>query len=609
MMTYRALRGYMVRYWVWLAAGFAIIVTANLVALLPPLLIAQVIDGLKRHQLTPADLPRYAALLVLVGLGVGVLQFFSRFVVNSVSRYVEYDLRSALFRQFQRLDLAYFQDAKLGDLVARATNDLSQVRMMLGPGITNLCNTTVAFSVTAIAMISIDARLTLYSLTVMPLITILFIVLRSGIEQRFRHVQDQFGVVSAQAQENFSGIRVVKAYVQEEYEHAAFNAGNADYVRKAISFARLNALLWPSMYAISGLAVALLLWRGGLDVIDGRIPLGQFVRFNAYLAALSFPMIALGWTFNLFQQGSASMGRVREVMDSVPAIGDSDATEPDLRPTDSSVEFRHVSLRYGDHEVLHDVSFTVPAGGSLGIVGHTGAGKSSIVNLIPRVYEFHTGAILIGGADVRHIPLATLRRMVGYVPQETFLFSVSVAENVGFGVEDLTPERLDDALDVSQLRKDVADFPDGAYTMVGERGVTLSGGQKQRASIARAVARDPKILVLDDALSSVDTHTEAEILRRLRVLMAGRTSIVIAHRISTVKTMDHIIVIEDGRIVERGTHTTLIAEGGIYADMYRRQLLSDELAVEEPEPPAEPIDTLASEPTTGRGGLGLGVEE
>ncbi|MFI5274837.1 MAG: ABC transporter ATP-binding protein [Ktedonobacterales bacterium] len=606
MLTFRAVRGYMARYRVWLAAGFAIIIAANLVALIPPLLIAQVIDGLKRHQLTPGDLPRYAALLVLVGLGVGVLQFFSRFVINSVSRYVEYDLRSALFRQFQRLDLNYFQDAKLGDLVARATNDMSQVRMMLGPGLTNFCNTVVAFSVTAIAMISIDARLTLYSLTVMPLITILFIVLRRGIELRFRRVQDQFGLVSAQTQENFSGIRVVKAYVQEEHEHAAFNAGNAEYVRKAISFARLNALLWPSMYAISGLAVALLLWRGGIDVIEGRIPLGQFVRFNAYLAALAFPMIALGWTFNLFQQGSASMARVREVMDIIPTIRDSEATEPDLAPAGSSVEFRHVSLSYGDHEVLHDVSFVVPAGGSLGIVGHTGAGKSSVVHLISRVYEFQSGAILIGGADLRKIPLATLRAMVGYVPQETFLFSISVAENVGFGVAELTPERLDDALDISQLRHDVADFPDGAYTMVGERGVTLSGGQKQRASIARAVARDPRILILDDALSSVDTHTEAEILRRLRVLMEGRTAIVIAHRISTVKTMDQIIVIEDGRVVERGTHASLVADGGVYADMYRRQLLSDELAVEEPDgAAAEPL----TEPASGRGVPSVGTEE
>ncbi|HEX9414610.1 MAG TPA: ABC transporter ATP-binding protein [Ktedonobacterales bacterium] len=607
MLTYRALRGYMARYWVLLVGGFAFIIAANLVALVPPLVIAHVIDGLNRRQLTTSDLPRYAALLVLVGLGAGILQFFSRYVVNSVSRRVEYDLRSALFRQFQRLDLEYFQNAKLGDLVARATNDLSQVRMMLGPGISNLCNTVVAFSLTAIVMISIDLRLTVYSLTVMPLITVLFVVLRHGIEQRYRRVQDQFGAVSAQAQENFSGIRVVKAYVQEQHELEAFDAANGQYVRMSISFARLNALLWPSMYAISGLAVALLLWRGGIDVITGRIALGQFVRFNAYLAALTWPMIALGWTFNLFQQGTASMSRVREVMDAPPAIADSALTRADAIPRSGEVEFQHVSLSYAGHEVLHDISIHISAGSSLGIVGHTGAGKSSLVNLIPRVYDATEGQVLVDGVDVREIPLAALRSVIGYVPQETFLFSVSVAENVGFGVAELTHDQLEHALDVAQMQRDVADFPSGAQTMVGERGVTLSGGQKQRTGIARAVARDPLVLILDDALSSVDTNTEAEILKRLRAVMSGRTSIVIAHRISTVKHMDQIIVIEDGRIAERGTHATLVAAGGLYADMYRRQLLSDELAVEESlrEEPGE----LQHESASGLSGPGSVGEE
>ncbi len=607
MLTYRALRGYMARYWVLLVGGFAFIIAANLVALVPPLVIAHVIDGLNRRQLTTSDLPRYAALLVLVGLGAGILQFFSRYVVNSVSRRVEYDLRSALFRQFQRLDLEYFQNAKLGDLVARATNDLSQVRMMLGPGISNLCNTVVAFSLTAIVMISIDLRLTVYSLTVMPLITVLFVVLRHGIEQRYRRVQDQFGAVSAQAQENFSGIRVVKAYVQEQHELEAFDAANGQYVRMSISFARLNALLWPSMYAISGLAVALLLWRGGIDVITGRIALGQFVRFNAYLAALTWPMIALGWTFNLFQQGTASMSRVREVMDAPPAIADSALTRADAIPRSGEVEFQHVSLSYAGHEVLHDISIHISAGSSLGIVGHTGAGKSSLVNLIPRVYDATEGQVLVDGVDVREIPLAALRSVIGYVPQETFLFSVSVAENVGFGVAELTHDQLEHTLDVAQMQRDVADFPSGAQTMVGERGVTLSGGQKQRTGIARAVARDPLVLILDDALSSVDTNTEAEILKRLRAVMSGRTSIVIAHRISTVKHMDQIIVIEDGRIAERGTHATLVAAGGLYADMYRRQLLSDELAVEESlrEEPGE----LQHESASGLSGPGSVGEE
>ena len=621
MTTYRALKGYMFRYWPILVAGFICIVAANLVALIPAYLLQEVIDGLGRH-MTVSALVAFALAIVGVGIGAGVLQFLSRYVVNSVSRRVEYDLRSDLFRHFQRLDLAYFQNAKLGDLVARGTNDLSAVRMMLGPGITNLCNTVVAVTVTAIAMISIDTRLTLYSLSVMPLITLLFVVVRRGIEQRFRKVQDQFGVVSARAQENFSGIRVVKAYAQEDHELASFNRSNNEYLRMSISFARLNSLLWPSMYAISGLAVAILLWRGGVDVITGRIQLGALVRFNTYLVALSWPMIALGWTFNLFQQGIASMNRVREVMETAPAIGDSARTRPEAVPQTGAVEFREVSLAYDGHEMLHDLSFAVPAGTSLAIVGPTGAGKSSMVNLIPRVYDVSAGQVLVDGVDVRDIPLAALRRAIGYVPQETFLFSVSVAENVRFGLEDADardPAELEHALDVSQLGRDVADFPDGAETMIGERGVTLSGGQKQRAGIARAVARNPLILILDDALSSVDTNTEAEILKRLREVMRGRTSIIIAHRISTIKDMDQILVVDEGRIVERGTHQSLVELGGLYASMYRRQLLSEELSEDEPSedepaeddhdtPPDEPAasDTPNASPTSAGGHAGSG---
>jgi ATP-binding cassette subfamily B protein len=608
MMTYRALRSYMLRYWVTLVSGFGFIVAANLVALVPPLLIEQVIDGLSHHALAGDGLLKYALAIVGVGIGAGALQLLSRYVVNSVSRRVEYDLRSNLFLHFQRLDLEYFQRSKLGDLVARATNDLSAVRMMLGPGITGLCNTTVALTVTAIAMVTIDVRLTLYSLAVMPLITVVFFLIRRETEQRFRGVQDQFGEVSAQAQENFSGIRVVKAYVQEERELDAFNQANSEYVSRSVAFARLNSLLWPSMYFISGVAVAILLWRGGIDVVTGRIQLGQLVRFNAYLVALSWPMIALGWTFNLFQQGTASMSRVREVMETTPAIADSARTRPQAAPHAGTVEFRHVRLAYDNREVLHDITFAVPAGSSLAIVGPTGAGKSSIVNLIPRVYDVTSGRVLVDGVDVRDIPLAALRRIIGYVPQETFLFSIPLAENVAFGVEQLDRDELTRALDISQMSRDLADFPQGPDTIVGERGVTLSGGQKQRTGIARAVARDPLILILDDALSSVDTHTEAEILKRLRQVMAGRTSIVIAHRISTIKDMDQILVVDGGRIVERGTHGSLVALGGLYADMYRRQLLSEELA-EEDEIEDEERSPIGPPSAGGVSGSGRSVQE
>jgi ATP-binding cassette, subfamily B, multidrug efflux pump len=559
-----------------LLAGLVLIVIANLIALLPAYVLRLAIDAIQA-QVSLGTLTRFALLIVTITLVAGVFQFSARYTLNSVSRHVEYEMRNDVFKHFQLLDLEYFQQRKLGDLVARATNDLSAVRQMLGPGVSNLANTVVAVSVTAIAMWRIDHQLTLYTLTVMPLITVLFIIVGRGIRRRYRNVQDQFGEVSARAQENFSGIRVVKAYAQERHELAAFNRINRQYVDYSISYARLNSLLWPSMYFVSGLAVAILLWRGGIDVIAGRIQLGQLVQFNAYLAALSWPMIALGWTVNLFQQGSASLSRIQEVRQAQPAIADSAQTRANAAPTRGEVELRDVSLAYGETLALRDINLHVPAGSSLGIVGPTGAGKSSLVNLLARVYDVTAGQVLIDGVDVRQIPLAELRRKIGYVPQETFLFSVSVEENVGFGVERLSDDEVARALRISQLGNDVAEFPQGVKTMVGERGVTLSGGQKQRSGIARAVAKDPLILVLDDALSSVDTHTEATILRELRQFMRGRSSILIAHRISTVKDLDQIIVLDDGRIVERGTHPELLALGGLYAAMYRRQLLGEEL--------------------------------
>lgn len=577
--------------------GMALIIIANLIALVPPLILQNVIDGLSRG-VDAGALTRSALLLVGVALGAGAFQFSSRFVVNSVSRRVEYEMRRDLFRHFQRLDLAYFQQRKIGDLVARATNDLTQVRMMLGPGVSNLTNALVALAVTGVAMVSIDPLLTLYSLTVMPLVTLLFIVVSGGIRRRYRLVQDQFGEVSARAQENFSGIRVVKAYAQESAELDAFNDVNAEYVRRAVSFARLNSLLWPAMYFVSGLAVAILLWRGGVDVIAGRITLGRLVRFNTYLATLTWPMISLGWTVNLVQQGTASLSRITEVRDAPPAISDGPQTRADALPERGEITFSHVSLSYGDREALHDIDIHAPAGSSLAIIGPTGAGKSSLVNLLARVYDVTSGAVLIDGYDVRAIPLAELRRRLGYVPQENFLFSLTIRENVGFGAPDLTEEQLWDALEISQLGVDVVDFPTGVETMIGERGVTLSGGQKQRAGIARAVAKDPLILVLDDSFSSVDTHTEAAILRGLRGVMAGRTSIVIAHRISTIKDFDQIVVLDEGRIVERGTHLDLLAQGGLYADMYRRQLLAEELAGD--EDPGD--DSLAQAPDAGGAG-------
>jgi ATP-binding cassette subfamily B multidrug efflux pump len=428
-------------------------------------------------------------------------------------------------------------------------------------------------------MLTIDIQLTLYAAAILPMITIVFIVVGRQIEHRYKAVQDQFGEVSAHAQENLSGIRIIKAYRQEDLELEAFRAANHIYMLLSISYAKIYAILWPAMFFLAGIASVILLWRGGLDVIHGRISLGQLVQFMGYLAQLTWPMIAFGWVVNLFQQGSASMIRINEVMNHKPTIADTvkpGMTQPELLPH-GKVEFRNVSFSYGEHKVLHGINIEVEAGTSLAIVGSTGSGKSTLVNLVPRLFDVNQGQVLIDGIDVREIPLASLRRQIGFVPQETFLFSVPLSENIGFGVQSLSEQHMQEVMEFAQLGKDVSDFPQGTATMVGERGVTLSGGQKQRTALARAIAKDPVILILDDAMSSVDTHTEAEILGHLRNVMQGRTTIVISHRCSTVKNLDHIIVLEEGRIVEEGNHVKLLQKHGLYAEMYRRQLIGEEL--------------------------------
>jgi len=558
--------------------GFLFLVCANIAALFLPYLIRLAIDSLQAGA-NASLLVRYAILIIVAGAVQAVLAFFGRYFQAKASRQIEYELRANLFKHFEKLELDYFQHHKVGDLVARATNDLTAIRSMLGPGISNLMNTIVAFTVTITFMLTIDIQLTLYAAIILPMITLIFIVVGRQIEHRYKAVQDQFGEVSAHAQENLSGIRIIKAYRQEDHELEAFRAANHKYMRLSISYARIYAILWPAMFFLAGIASVILLWRGGLDVIHGRISLGQLVQFMGYLAQLTWPMIAFGWVVNLFQQGSASMIRINEVMHHTPTIADTvktggKQTELILK---GKVEFHHVTFSYGEHKVLHDINIVVEAGSSLAIVGPTGSGKSTLVNLVPRLFDVDQGQLLIDDIDVREIPLASLRHQIGFVPQETFLFSIPLSENIGFGVQSLSEQRMQDVMEFAQLGKDVNDFPQGTATMIGERGVTLSGGQKQRTALARAIAKDPAILILDDAMSSVDTHTEAEILGHLRHVMQGRTTIVISHRCSTVKNLDHIIVLDNGRIVEEGNHEKLLQEHGLYAEMYRRQLIGEEL--------------------------------
>jgi ATP-binding cassette, subfamily B, multidrug efflux pump len=569
---------YVGRHRTQLILGTLAVAAGSVAAVVPPRFIGQLIDGLNRG--TTLDAIVQLALLALLFSGIdAICRAAGRYFVMNTSRYIEYDMRNDLFAHLQRMHLGYFQHQRIGDLMARMTNDLSAVRQMQGPGVMNVASTTMTFAFTIISMLGVSLKLTLISVVLMPLVSLTFWIIGTRVHVKFERLQAQFAEMSTTAQENFSGIRVVKAFSQENAEIARFAAVNEEYVRRAINLRRIDGLIWPTMSFILGLAVLATLYVGGQDAIEGRMTLGQLVQFVAYLNLLAWPMIALGWVSNLFQQGWASLQRLQEIWDAKPDVFD--PGDPATHAIRGDVEFRNVRFAYGPTEVLHDVSFKVAAGGSLAIVGHTGAGKSSLVNLIPRLFDATSGDVLIDGIDVKGYPLAALRRAVGYVPQETFLFSVPLRENVSFGLDAaLDDPKLDWAGDVSQLNKDVEDFPAGYDTMIGERGVTLSGGQKQRTAIARAVAKDPRIVILDDAMSAVDTYTESEILRRLRGVLQERTSIIVAHRISTVKDADEILVLDEGRVAERGTHRDLLERNGIYAQMYRRQLLEEELDVD-----------------------------
>ncbi len=579
-----------------LGTGILFVGISAFVGVLPPLFIGRIVDALTAGGALGV-VAQLALIMVALAAVENLTRGYGRWRILDASRQVEYRMRDDLLAHLQTLQLAYFQHQRVGDLMARLTNDLQAVRQMVGFGILMLTGTLLTLLFTFASMFSTNVRLALVALVITPISSYTFWAIGRRVNKRFGDLQAQFGDLSAKAQENFSGIRVVKAFSQEHQEIAAFAGVNRQYLTAAIDLAKVNGLAWPLMQFLLGAAVLGTLYVGGQFAIDGTVSLGELVQFVAYLQLISWPMIALGEVVNLIQQGWASQRRLQELYDAHAAIAD--PADPIAKRIEGAVEFRNVSFAYGQTIVLRDVSFRIPAGGSLAIVGPTGAGKTTLVNLIPRLFDAQQGDVLIDGVDVKRYPLATLRRAVGYVPQETFLFSVPLRENIAFGIDRaLTDAELDWAGEVSQLAKDVADFPAAYDTMIGERGVTLSGGQKQRTAIARAVAKDPRVLILDDALSAVDTYTEAEILKRMRGVMRERTSIVVAHRISTVKDADEILVLDDGRIAERGTHRALLELGGLYAAMYRRQLLEEELAVDEeqsehekrvrePEPDAE----------------------
>ena len=546
-----------------------------MLALLIPYVLRYTIDGLKTS-MNKETLLLYALLIVSISIMAGFFRFLMTRRLMGVAFQIEYELRNDLFSHLQKLSLSYFHKTKTGDIMARATNDLKAVRMLVGPGIRNLLNTIIMGSAAIILMLIIDYELTLYSLIPLPVLTIAVVIFSSRIFYRFQKVQEQFSSISVGVQENLTGIRVVKAYVQEGNEKRKFKQLNQDYMDKNISLVKIWGLFFPFIMLIAGIGMVIVLWLGGRLVMAGKISLGQFVQFNGYLMMLTWPMMALGWAINLVQRGSASMGRLIEILDQAPEIKDSEYLE-DIRTLEGEIEFKNVSFAYDKKVILKNIDLKIPKGITIGIIGPTGSGKSTLVNLIPRLLEVREGSLTIDGTEIKSIPLKILRKNIGYVPQETFLFSESLKENIIYGLEGFDEAKLRRAVSISALSDEIERFSQRYETPVGERGVTLSGGQKQRTALSRAIIRDPKILILDDAFSSVDVHTEEKILKQLRKFRKRRTCILVSHRTSTIEDADWIVVLKDGRIVEQGTHEELVARSGIYTDIWLQQQLREEL--------------------------------
>jgi ATP-binding cassette, subfamily B, multidrug efflux pump len=521
----------------------------------------------------------FAALVVLLSIVKGIFQYWMRVILIGLSRDIEYDLRNDLFAHIVTLSQDFYAKYRTGDIMARATNDLNAVRMMLGPGIMYFTETFFTALFLIAVMGFFDWRLTLFCLIPAPLVSVAVIVFGRKIHDRFEIIQKMFSDISSRVQENLSGVRVIRAYAQENAEIHKFELLNQDYVAQNIRLARLSAFFMPMLQALIGFGFLIVLLGGGYQLLSHRISIGSFVMFNTYMGMLIWPMIALGWVVNLMQRGTASWSRIMELMHEKPGIQRRNSS---YSPSPSysiagELRFDSVEVKYPSGYALKDITLEIPAGATVAIVGHTGSGKSTLVSLIPRLMDPTRGAVYLDGQDLRDLDPEWLRRQIGFVPQETFLFSATLAENIAWGVDHATPDEIARAAELAGLAPDIASFPDGFGTIIGERGITLSGGQKQRVAIARAILRDPKILILDDALASVDTLTEERILTGLAGVMRGRTTILISHRVSTVQEASQIFVIEHGEVAEQGTHAELILNGGYYADLYQKQLLEEEL--------------------------------
>src|SRR6266849_830735 len=562
----RPLLPYLKRYRWGYVVGTLCIFVSNAALVLVPWVIGHAINDLKTG-VTEQKLLHWIVWLLAVAVIRSVFLFLTRWILIGISRDIDFDLRNDLFSHLETLSYSYYQQMRTGDIMARATNDLNAVRMLLGPAIMYSAN-TIVFTAAALGfMVSISPKLTFYTFLPLPVASVVIQYFGRRIHERFERIQAMFSDISARAQENFSGVRVIRAYAQEDAEIASFEAANNEYIGRSLKLVRLMGMLWPTLELMLGVAMVLVLWIGGREVLLGHIDIGHFASFTFYMMQLTWPIIALGWVVNIFQRGTASLLRLNEILVEQPQI--QDASQARDLPIEGEIEFRNLSFGYDGKEVLHNLNLRIPAGSSLAIVGPTGSGKTTLVDLLPRIYDAQPGMVLIDGRPVRDYTLPSLRKNIGFVPQETFLFSNRIRENIALGVESASDIQIHDAAEAANIAADIESFPEGYQTLVGERGIMLSGGQKQRTAIARALIRNPRILILDDALSSVDTHTEDKILNHLREVMQGRTTIFISHRIA---------VLHGGRIVELGTHDELLALNGYYSDLYNKQLLEEELA-------------------------------
>lgn len=572
------LKKYFARYKKKILWGCVFILLSNAGTVYIPVLMKDSIDALQKG-VTGSFLLNYAGLIVITSLISGIFRYLIRQTIIVVSREIEYDLRHDFWNHIQRLPLRYFQNTSTGNLMAHATNDINAVRSFIGPAVMYSIDTSIRLMIVLGVMLSLNFNLTIYSLIPLPLLSVLVYKVGKMIHEKYTLIQEKFSDLTTKAQENFSGIRVIKSYVRELNEIKEFEKLSREYLDRNMSMIRLQSLIMPILFLITGISTIVVIWGGGIMVINGSLTLGEISAFIIYLGILIWPVIAFGWVINIVQQGEASMKRLNKIFSEPVEIQDSGITDYSIKEIMGKIEFKDVSFRYGENlpYVLKNVNITIPQGSMVAVMGYTGSGKTSFINLIPRLYDSTTGEVLIDGKNIKTVPLEVLRKNIGIVQQESFLFSDNIYNNISYGLKEIDHQKAVEASRIAAFDKDIDSFPNKYETIVGERGITLSGGQKQRASMARALAINPKILILDDSFSAVDTHTEEEILKNLKEFMKGRTSIIISHRISTVKDADKIIVLSNGIIAEEGVHEELVSLGGIYADLHFKQLLEKEL--------------------------------